>query len=80
VHEAAAAGADLILLDNMEPDVVREAVAAVDGLVPLEVSGGVTLETIRDYAATGVEFVSVGALTHSAPALDIALDIAPRSE
>jgi nicotinate-nucleotide pyrophosphorylase (carboxylating) len=80
VNEAVAAGADLILLDNMEPEAVREAVAAVDGLVPLEVSGGVTFETIREYAATGAEFVSVGALTHSAPALDIALDIAPRSE
>jgi len=80
VHEAVAAGADLILLDNMEPDKVRQAVAAVDGLVPLEVSGGVTFETIRDYAVTGAEFVSVGALTHSAPALDIALDIAPRAE
>ena len=75
VHEAVAAGADLILLDNMDADVVREAVDAVDGLVPLEVSGGVNFETIRDYAATGVEFVSVGALTHSAPALDIALDL-----
>jgi nicotinate-nucleotide pyrophosphorylase (carboxylating) len=80
VHEAVAAAADLILLDNMSPDEVRAAVAAVDGMVPLEVSGGVTFETIRDYAGTGAEFVSVGALTHSAPALDIALDIAPRSE
>ena len=77
VLEAVAAGADVILLDNMEPDVVREAVAVVDGVVPLEVSGGVTFETIRDYAATGAEFVSVGALTHSAPALDLALDFAP---
>lgn len=77
VLEAVASGADVILLDNMAPDVVREAVAIVDGVVPLEVSGGVTFETIRDYAATGAEFVSVGALTHSAPALDLALDFAP---
>ncbi len=80
VHEAVAAAADLILLDNMTPDQVREAVVEVDGMVPLEISGGVTFETIRDYANTGAEFVSVGALTHSAPALDIALDIEPRSE
>jgi nicotinate-nucleotide pyrophosphorylase (carboxylating) len=80
VYEAVAAAADLILLDNMTPDEVREAVVAVDGMVPLEISGGVTFETIGDYAKTGAEFVSVGALTHSAPALDIALDIAPRSE
>ncbi|MEP6625708.1 MAG: carboxylating nicotinate-nucleotide diphosphorylase [Acidimicrobiia bacterium] len=80
VREAVAAATDLILLDNMSPDEVREAVTAVDGMVPLEISGGVTLETIRDYAGTGAEFISVGALTHSAPALDIALDIAPRSE
>ena len=53
------------------------AVAAVDGLVPSEISGGVTLETIRAYAATGAEFISVGAITHSATALDIALDIVP---
>jgi nicotinate-nucleotide pyrophosphorylase (carboxylating) len=61
----------------MEPDGVRDAVRAVDGLVPLEISGGVTLETIRAYADTGVEFISIGAITHSAIALDIALDIAP---
>lgn len=77
VHEAVAAGADFILLDNMTPDEVRAAVDAVDGMMPLEVSGGVTFETIREYASTGAEFVSIGALTHSAPALDIALDIVP---
>jgi nicotinate-nucleotide pyrophosphorylase (carboxylating) len=75
VHEAVAAGADLILLDNMSPDDVRAAVAAVDGLVPLEVSGGVTFETVRAYAETGADYISIGAVTHSAPALDIALDI-----
>jgi nicotinate-nucleotide pyrophosphorylase (carboxylating) len=77
VHEAVAAGADLILLDNMDPEQVRDAVTAVDGLVPLEISGGVTLETIRAYADAGAEFISVGAITHSAAALDIALDIVP---
>ncbi|MGZ6998525.1 MAG: carboxylating nicotinate-nucleotide diphosphorylase [Acidimicrobiia bacterium] len=74
VHEAVAAGADLILLDNMSPAEVRAAVESVDGLVPLEVSGGVTLETVGVYAATGAEFISVGAVTHSAPALDLGLD------
>jgi len=77
VQEAVAAGADLILLDNMSPDEVGSARHAADGLVPLEVSGGVTMETVRAYAATGVEYISIGAVTHSAPALDIALDIAP---
>ena len=77
VLEAVAASADLILLDNMSPVDVRVAVENVDGMVPLEVSGGVTFETIREYAATGVDFISVGALTHSAPALDIALDVTP---
>jgi nicotinate-nucleotide pyrophosphorylase (carboxylating) len=77
VHEAVAAGADLILLDNMDPDTVREAVTQVDGHVPLEVSGGITFETIRAYADTGVEYISIGAITHSAVALDIALDIVP---
>jgi nicotinate-nucleotide pyrophosphorylase (carboxylating) len=74
VHEAMTAGADLILLDNMTPDEVRACVGAVDGLVPLEISGGVDLETVRVYAETGAEFISVGAITHSAPALDIGLD------
>jgi len=77
VHEAVAAGADLILLDNMDPEQVREAVTAVDGLVPLEISGGITLETIRAYADAGAEYISIGAITHSAVALDIALDIVP---
>lgn len=75
VHEAVAAGADLILLDNMSPDDVRTAVDAVDGLVPLEVSGGITFESVRAYADSGAEFISIGAITHSAVALDIALDV-----
>ncbi len=79
VWAAIEAGADLILLDNMSPDVVTALVEKVDGRVPLEVSGGVSFETIRAYAATGAEYISVGALTHSAPALDLALDIEPRT-
>jgi nicotinate-nucleotide pyrophosphorylase (carboxylating) len=75
VGEAAAAKADLILLDNMGPEQVREAMALVEGLVPLEVSGRVSLETVGSYAEAGVDYISVGALTHSAPALDIALDL-----
>jgi nicotinate-nucleotide pyrophosphorylase (carboxylating) len=77
VHEAVAAGADLILVDNMDPEQVQEVVSAVDGHVPLEVSGGITFETIRAYADTGAEYISIGAITHSATALDIALDIVP---
>lgn len=75
--EAAEAGADIILLDNMSPALLREAVQAVDGRALLEASGGVTLETIRAVAETGVSYISVGALTHSARALDIGLDWCP---
>jgi nicotinate-nucleotide pyrophosphorylase (carboxylating) len=74
---ALAAGPDVVLLDNMGPDRLREAVLRRDALAPdvrLEASGGVTLETVRAIAASGVDRVSVGALTHSAPALDIGLD------
>jgi nicotinate-nucleotide pyrophosphorylase (carboxylating) len=72
-------GVDYILLDNMSPDELREVVAARDErMTPrLEASGGVTLETLRAIAETGVDFISVGALTHSAPALDIGLDFKP---
>ncbi len=72
---AAEAGADLILLDNMSPEQLRAAVAAVAGRARTEASGGITLATIRAVAESGVDFISVGALTHSAPALDIGLDI-----
>jgi nicotinate-nucleotide pyrophosphorylase (carboxylating) len=75
VADAVAASADLILLDNMSPEEATEACAKAAGLVPLEVSGRVTLETVGAYAQTGVDFISVGAITHSAPALDIGLDI-----
>jgi len=74
IEPALAAGADRLLLDNMPPRVLREAVAVVKGRVPLEASGGVTLETIREIAATGVNYISAGRITQSAPAVDIGLD------
>jgi nicotinate-nucleotide pyrophosphorylase (carboxylating) len=74
IEPALAAGADRLLLDNMPPPVLREAVALVAGRVPLEASGGVTLETIRPIAETGVDYISVGRITQSAPAVDIGLD------
>jgi len=77
VEAALAAGAPRLLLDNMTPAQLREVVALVDGRAELEASGGVTLETVRDIAASGVQFVSVGALTHSAPALDLSLLLEP---
>jgi len=77
VDEALAAGAPWLLLDNMTPALLREIVARVDSRAELEASGGVTLETIREIAGTGVDFVSVGALTHSAPALDLSLLLEP---
>ena len=79
VREGAAAGADRLLLDNMSPAELREAVGAArdGGAAPeLEASGGVTLETVAEIAGTGVDFVSVGALTHSAPALDLSMTLA----
>ena len=77
VDEALEAGARLLLLDNMTPAELRAVVAHVDGRAQLEASGGVTLETIREIAESGVQFVSVGALTHSAPALDLSLLLEP---
>ncbi|GHB21469.1 carboxylating nicotinate-nucleotide diphosphorylase [Salinicola rhizosphaerae] len=74
VEEALAAGADLIMLDNMTLEAMRTAVERVDGRVPLEASGGVRLETIREIAETGVDFISVGRITQSAPAVDIGMD------
>lgn len=70
-----AAGADYILLDNMTPALVTKAVRVVRGRVPLEVSGGINLDNVRAYARTGVARISVGALTHSAPALDVSMDV-----
>ena len=74
VVAARAAGADRILLDNMSPDVVKQAIVRLEGAVPVEVSGNVDLETIGAYAAVEPDFVSVGAITHSAGQLDLALD------
>jgi nicotinate-nucleotide pyrophosphorylase (carboxylating) len=79
VDEALAAGADWILLDNMDPDGLRAAVERVAGRAKLEASGGVTLENVREIASTGVQFVSLGAITHSAPALDLSLILEPLS-
>jgi nicotinate-nucleotide pyrophosphorylase (carboxylating) len=76
IEPALDAGADRLLLDNMDPAMLREAVALVRGRVPLEASGGVTLETIRFLAETGVDYISVGRITQSAPAVDIGLDYA----
>ena len=71
------AGADIVMLDNMPVEAMREAVAAAGGRALLEASGGVNLDTVREIAATGVDLISVGALTHSAPALDISLEVEP---
>jgi nicotinate-nucleotide pyrophosphorylase (carboxylating) len=75
VGEALVAGVDRILLDNMTVDEVADAVRLVAGRVPLEASGGVTLDTVRAYAETGVDFISIGALTHSARSLDVSLEV-----
>lgn len=74
LSQALETDANRVLLDNMEPAVLREAVATVGGAMETEASGGVTLATVREIAATGVDFISVGWITHSAPQLDIALD------
>jgi nicotinate-nucleotide pyrophosphorylase (carboxylating) len=77
VDEALAAGADTILVDNMSTADIRTAVARAKGRAAIEISGGVTLERMPELAATGADFVSVGALTHSAPAIDISFEIEP---
>jgi nicotinate-nucleotide pyrophosphorylase (carboxylating) len=77
VDQALAAGAPRLLLDNMSPESLREAVEHVAGRAELEASGGATLETLAEIARTGVDFISVGALTHSAPALDFSLILEP---
>lgn len=74
VKQAVEAGADIILLDNMRPEIIREAVQMIAGRSKTEASGGVNLDTVRAIAETGVDFISVGAITHSARAVDIALD------
>lgn len=77
IEDALAAGAQMILLDNFSPQAVRSAVSLVAGRVPIEVSGGVRLETVRAYAEAGPDYIAVGALTHSAPAVDISFEIEP---
>ena len=80
VEEAIKAGADTILLDNMSTDEIRKAVHMVSGRVPVEVSGGVNLENINEIARTGVDFISVGALTHSVRAVDLSLELLPKND
>jgi nicotinate-nucleotide pyrophosphorylase (carboxylating) len=75
VEAAAGAGADCILLDNMTADEMREAVEMVNGRAATEASGGITLDNVREVARAGVQFISIGALTHSAPAVDISLKL-----
>src|SRR5688572_18584634 len=75
--EAVEAGATFLLLDNMRPDLLREVVAAVGDRAELEATGGLTLDKVSAFAETGVDYLSVGALTHSSPILDIALDLRP---
>jgi nicotinate-nucleotide pyrophosphorylase (carboxylating) len=75
VKDALAAGADIIMLDNMSPLQVKEMVALIDGAALVEVSGGINLDSIADYLVPGVDMISVGALTHSAPAADISMSI-----
>ncbi|MEL6829897.1 MAG: nicotinate-nucleotide diphosphorylase (carboxylating), partial [Pseudomonadota bacterium] len=64
-----------VLLDNMPPDTLRQAVSIVAGQCTTEASGGITIETVKSVAATGVDFISVGALTHSAPNFDVGMDL-----
>ncbi len=77
LEEALAAGADVVLLDNMETSLLAEAVRRARGRAITEASGGIRLETVRAVAETGVDVISVGAITHSAPALDVALELEP---
>jgi nicotinate-nucleotide pyrophosphorylase (carboxylating) len=77
VEAAVTAGVPRILLDNMTLDQLRRAVAMTAGRAELEASGGITLDTVRAVAETGVDYISVGALTHSAPALDVSLLLEP---
>jgi nicotinate-nucleotide pyrophosphorylase (carboxylating) len=75
IEEALSAGARMLLLDNFSPSAVRDAIEQIAGRVPVEVSGGVRLENVRDYAEAGPDYIAVGALTHSATAVDISLEI-----
>jgi nicotinate-nucleotide pyrophosphorylase (carboxylating) len=77
LHEALDAGASRVLLDNMSTAELREAVELAGERAELEASGGITLDNVREVAETGVDYISVGALTHSAPALDVSLLLEP---
>ena len=77
VDEAIRSGADIILLDNLTTDQIRDALARIAGRAKVEISGGVTLERIPELAGTGADYVSVGALTHSAPAADLSFELEP---
>jgi nicotinate-nucleotide pyrophosphorylase (carboxylating) len=77
VDEAIRSGADIILLDNLTTDQIKEALARIAGRAKVEISGGVTLERIPEIARTGADYVSVGALTHSAPAADLSFELEP---
>jgi nicotinate-nucleotide pyrophosphorylase (carboxylating) len=79
VEDALRAGADIIMLDNLPIDAMADAIARIDGRAAVELSGGVTLERLPALAGLGADFVSVGALTHSAPAVDISLDVDVRA-
>jgi nicotinate-nucleotide pyrophosphorylase (carboxylating) len=74
VEAALGAAADIILLDNMSPEIMRQAVELTSGRALLEASGGITIDNVRAIAETGVDLISIGALTHSAPALNLAVD------
>jgi nicotinate-nucleotide pyrophosphorylase (carboxylating) len=78
LRSALAAGTDVVLLDNFNPEQTRRAVDIVGGRVPIESSGGITLETVRQFAEAGVDYISIGALTHSVPAVDIHLRVMPQ--
>ncbi|CAB4555201.1 unannotated protein [freshwater metagenome] len=75
LEEAISAGVEEVLLDNMTPEQCREAVRITNGRAKLEASGGISLDRVREYAEAGVDYIAVGAITHSAPILDIGLDI-----
>jgi len=77
--DAAEAGADIIMLDNMSPDEMRRVVNLVPSQVKIEASGGITLANVRAAAMAGVDVISIGALTHSAKALDISLELEPQT-
>jgi nicotinate-nucleotide pyrophosphorylase (carboxylating) len=80
VEAAIDAGADVILLDNLPLEQIHQAVARIAGRAKIEISGGVTLERLPELARTGADYVSVGALTHSAPAVDLSFEIAPTGQ